>query len=114
VVEDVRRGEIWVTDLDPVVGHEQAGQRPVLIVSVNAFNRSGADLFLSVALTTRERGVPYHVSIAKGEGGAKERCFAMCEQLRSLAKERLVERWGQVSESTLRSIEERLRRILGL
>jgi len=101
------RGEIWL-------GHEQAGKRPGLIVSVDLFNSGPAGLVVLAPLTTREKGIPFHVEIRPPEGGLKKRSFIKCEDVRSVAKERLSERLGTVSPGTLSEVEDRLRILLDL
>jgi mRNA interferase MazF len=108
------RGEIWLADLDPTRGREQAGRRPVFIVSVGAFNQSKADLVLVIPLTSTARGIPWHVPIVPPDGGVKNTSFIMCEALRSISKERLVRRWATVSLAVREEIEDRLRILLGL
>ena len=108
------RGEIWLADLDPTRGREQAGRRPVLIVSVGAFNQSKAELVLVIPLTSTPRGIPWHVQIVPPDGGVKSTSFIMCEALRSISKERLLKRWGTVSLPVREEIEDRLRILLGL
>jgi mRNA interferase MazF len=108
------RGEIWLVDLNPTRGHEQAGKRPGLIVSVDLFNSGPAGLVVLVPLTTREKGIPFHVEIRPPEGGLEKRSFIKCEDVRSVAKERLSERLGTVSPGTLSEVEDRLRILLDL
>jgi mRNA interferase MazF len=108
------RGEIWLADLDPTRGREQAGRRPVFIVSVGAFNQSKAELVLVIPLTSTPRGIPWHVQIASPDGGVKNTSFIMCEALRSISKERLLKRWGTVSSRAREEVEDRLRILLGL
>jgi len=108
------RGEIWLADLDPTRGRERAGLRPVLIVSVAAFNQSKAELVVVIPLTTTARGIPWHVAVAPPDGGVKNHSFLMCEAVRSISKDRLLKRWGAVSISILEEVEDRLRILLGL
>lgn len=108
------RGEIWRVDLNPVRGHEQAGVRPALVVSQDAFNRGPADLVVVLPLTTRWRQVPLHVEINPPEGGLRQRSFVKCEDIRSVAEERLIERLGNVTRGTLEVVEDRLRILLRL
>lgn len=111
----IRRGEVWLADLNPSRGHEQTGERPVLIVSANPFNQSPAGLVIAVPFTTRERGIPTHVEVRPPDGGLRDVSFAMCEQLRTLAADRLASRpFGSVSPAVLRSVEDRLRLLLVL
>lgn len=109
------RGEVWLVDLEPIRGREQAGRRPALVVSVNRLNRSPAGLVIIVPLTTRERCVPTHIPLAPPEGGVREPSWAMCENLRSVARERLVAgSFGTVAAPTLEAVADRLRLLLGL
>ena len=108
------RGEVWLVDLDPARGHEQAGMRPGLVVSVDLFNRGPAELVVVVPLTTRAKGIPWHVPVEPPEGGLEQKSFIKCEDVRSVAKERLTRRLGMVSAETLVAVEDRLRILLGL
>ena len=108
------RGEIWLADLKPVRGHEQAGRRPVLVVSVNQFNQSRADLVVIVPLTSTLRTLPLHVVVQPPEGGLTNRSALLCEAVRSITKDRLLARWGSVSPATMTEVEDRLRVLLGL
>jgi mRNA interferase MazF len=108
------RGDVWLLDLDPTRGHEQAGKRPGLIVSADPLNHGPAGLVIIVPLTTRERGIPFHVRIDPDEGGLRQVSFAKCEDVRSVAAERLMGRIGRVSPGTMEQVEEGLRILLNL
>ncbi|OAN48631.1 growth inhibitor PemK [Chloroflexus islandicus] len=109
------RGEIWLADLNPTRGHEQAGQRPVLIVSTNLFNHGPAGLVLVLPLTRTDRRIPLHIPIDPPEGGVVARSFILCDAIRSIAKDRLGPRpWGTVSAATLRKVDDALRILLEL
>lgn len=106
-------GEVWLADLDPVRGREQAGRRPVLVVSADRFNRGPAELVIVVPFTTRDRRIPVRVPVEAPEGGLRERSFAMCEMVRSISRGRLLDRaWGSVSRSTMSEVSDRLRVLL--
>ena len=111
---DPSRGEVWLVNLNPARGHEQAGVRPGLVVSVNPFNHGPAGLVVLLSLTGVAKGIPFHVEVNPPEGGVKAKSFIKCEDVRSVAKERLARRWGNVSGSTLAAVEDRLRILLGL
>ena len=66
------RGEIWLVDLDPTRGREQAGKRPALVVSANAFNKGPADLVVVLPITSKAKGIPLHVRVDPPEGGVKD------------------------------------------
>jgi mRNA interferase MazF len=101
-------------DLNPIRGHEQAGRRPVLVVSEDLFNRGPAGLVIVLPMTSTLRNVPSHVPIDPPEGGVKRRTAVLCEAVRSVSVERLIARWGPVSRQTMAAIEDRLRILLRL
>jgi mRNA interferase MazF len=109
------RGEIWSANLNPTRGHEQAGDRPVLIVSTNRFNHGPADLVFVLPITRSNRGIPFHVAVVPPEGGIASKSFILCDALRSISRERLgVRPWGSVSPQTLAQVEDILRILLEL
>jgi len=108
------RGEVWQVDLHPTRGHEHSGARPGLVISVDPFNHGPAGLVVVLPLTTVAKGIPFHVEINPPEAGVKVRSFIKCEDVRSVAKERLARPWSSVSSRTLEAVEDRLRILLGL
>ena len=108
------RGEVWMVDLDPARGHEQAGRRPALVVSVDPFNHGPAGLVTVLPITTKAKGIPFHVQIKPPEGGLKSASYIKCEDVRSAAKERLARRLGTISSPTQAAVDDRLRILLGL
>ncbi len=108
------RGEIWLADLNPVRGHEQAGRRPVLVVSVDPFNQSRAELVVVIPITSTLRPIPFHVVVQPPEGGLTNPSALLCEAVRSISKDRLATRWGTVSPATMSQVEDRLRILLHL
>ena len=108
------RGEIWFLNLDPTQGREQAGSRPALVISVNAFNHGPADLVVVLPVTSVAKGIPFHVALSPPEGGVQQPNFIKCEDVRSVSRSRLRERWGTVEPKTMAAIEDRLRILLGL
>lgn len=107
-------GDIWFTDLDPTVGHEQAGERPVLILSIDAFNRSLAGLVVILPITTRLRGIPWHVLVSPPEGGLTRPSAILCEAVRSVSQQRLQHRMGLIAPATLQAVRDRLRILMNL
>ena len=108
------RGDLWTVDLDPSRGHEQAGRRPALVISVDLFNHGPADLVVVLPITSKAKGVPLHVRIAPPEGGVKLPSYVKCEDIRSISKQRLSKFLGRVSPETLREVEDRLTVLLGM
>jgi len=108
------RGEIWLVNLNPTRGHEQAGVRPGLVVSVDLFNHGPAGLVVLLPLTSVAKGIPFHVELRSPEGGVRINSFIKCEDVRSVSKEHLSRRVGEISQSTMAAVEDRLRILLGL
>lgn len=108
------RGEIWLVDLNPTRGHEQAGVRPALVVSVDAFNHGPAGLAVVLPVTSRAKGIALHVPVDPPEAGLTMRSVIKTEAVRSVAVERLTRRLGQVSHATMAQVEDRLRILLDL
>jgi mRNA interferase MazF len=109
-----QRGEIWLADLNPVRGHEQAGRRPVLIVSVDLFNAGPAGLAVVVPITSTLRRIPLHVVVRAPEGGLADDSALLCEAVRSISKDRLLTAWGKLTTQSMAQVEDRLRVLLGL
>jgi mRNA interferase MazF len=87
----------------------------VLIVSTDRFNQGRSRLVVAVPFTTRRRDLPIHVEVRPPDGGLRDVSFAMCEQVRSLAVDRLgPQPFGQVPAAVLASVENRLRLLLAL
>ena len=108
------RGEIWMLNFDPVRGHEQAGRRPALVLSVDIFNSGPASLVIVCPISSRNRNIRSHVEVSPPEGGLTQVSYAMTEHIRSVAKERLVTRMGTASTVTMGAVEQRLRILLDL
>ena len=83
------RGQVWLIDLDPTRGHERAGTRPALIISVDPFNQTALGLIVVVPITSKAKDSPLHVRIDPPEGGLQIASFAKCEDVRSISRERL-------------------------
>ena len=108
------RGDVWIVDLDPVRGHEQAGRRPALVISDDGLNHGPAGLVIVLPITSRAKGIASHVPVAPPEGGLTQPSFIKCEDIRSVATERLARRLGTVTPRTLAEVDRRLRPLLGM
>jgi len=108
------RGELWDTDFNPVIGREQAGFRPALVLSVDLFNNGPAELVIVAPITRTDRKLRWHVGIRPPEGGVSAESFIQCENARSVSTRRLKRRRGKVSPDTLAQVEDRVRILLGL
>ncbi len=111
---DPLRGEVWLADLGATRGHEQAGRRPVLILSVDLFNAGPAQLVIVLPLTSTIRNVSAHIPIHPPEGGLRRPSTILCDAIRSVTRDCLIARWGDVSSTTLADAGDAVRILLGL
>ncbi len=109
-----RRGEVWFADLNPTLGHEQAGRRPILIISADAYNTSRVGLVIALPLTSKVQRLPNRVPIDAPEGGLKVASDILCGQVRTMSRDRLIRRWGNVTPATLGAVANTLRLLLQL
>jgi mRNA interferase MazF len=95
----IRRGEIYLADLDPVRGHEQAGTRPVLIIQNDIGNQYSSTTIVA-AITSRisKKRLPTHVEVSTQESGLPKDSVVLLEQIRTLDKERLIRKMGVISQ----------------
>ena len=108
----ILRGEIRWADLNPVRGHEQAGERPVLVLSHDVFNeRSGT--VIAVALTSQEPRAGFPLTKEIKSGGLPKRSWIRISQIRTLSTDRIGRRLARVSEEDLVHVVEGLNEILG-
>lgn len=112
---EVKRGDVSLVDLNPVVGTEQAGIRPALVIQIDRANATSPHTII-VPFTTRikETILPSHVKIPAGIGGLTQDSILLCEQIRVIDKRRLVRRIGDIGEENLRKVGAALKVILGL
>lgn len=100
------RGEIWLVQLDPTVGHEQAKMRPCLVISNDTFNRGPANLHVVLPITSKNRNNPLHIALELHEGGLEKESFILCDQIRTVSRQRFKGKsFGTVTEETLASVE---------
>ena len=108
----ILRGEIRWADLDPTRRHEQAGQRPVLVLSADVFNeRSGT--VIAAALTSQEPRAGFQLTLELTPRGMPKRSWVKISQVRTLASERLGRRLGRVSAEELARVIDGLNEIIG-
>jgi mRNA interferase MazF len=108
----LHQGDVVWADPDPTRGSEQAKARPFVVVSVEQLNRSPIGISLVVPLTRTDFSNALHLEIVPPEGGLREKSFALPEQLRALAHERMTRRLGQLRGATLSELLRRCRLLL--
>jgi len=112
----IKRGEIWLADLNPIRGSEQAGVRPIIIFQNDLLN-SFTSTILAIPLTTnlRRATLPSCILIPLEEGGGlKNDSVALCHQLRVLDKTRLQHRLGTIGQQTLSLLENKVLFTMGI
>ena len=111
----VKRGEIYYADLSPVIGSEQGGVRPVLILQNDVGNHYSPTVIIA-AITTQvqKNNLPTHVLLDKDETPLAHNSMILLEQIRTIDKQRLQDRITQVKSSRMKQVERALRVSLGL
>src|SRR4051794_29835513 len=100
-VNTIRTGEIWLADLDPVVGQEQGGYRPVVVVSSSDFHALPIGMVIVVPLTGQDRGLVTQPRISSSDAGLRRTSFARPEDLRAIDTGRFQRRLGAVADEEL-------------
>ena len=115
MIVTVRRGDVFYADLDPVVGSEQGGLRPVLIVQNDVGNRYSPTV-IAAAVTSRmgKTRLPTHIDVPAGRTGLLRDSIVLLEQLRTLDKRRLREKMGHFDEAIMQEVDLALGVSLGL
>lgn len=109
-----RRGDVFLADLDPVVGSEQSGRRPFLVLSIRQMNSAPAGLAIGLPLTTTDRSSKLHVRIDPAESGLSRASYAMPEMVRSLSTMRFRSRVGGVPIGIVETASARAGFLIGL
>lgn len=106
---EVHRGEVFYADLSPVVGSEQGGVRPVLIIQNDIGNRHSPTV-IAAAITSRQdkNRLPTHIGVRANRCGLAKDSIVLTEQIRTLDKRRLRERAGRIPEDDMRRVDEAL------
>ncbi|MBQ8080043.1 MAG: type II toxin-antitoxin system PemK/MazF family toxin [Oscillospiraceae bacterium] len=111
----VKRGEIYYADLSPVVGSEQGGVRPVLIVQNDVGNRHSPTV-IAAAITSRldKAKLPTHISLDATTCGLQRDSIVLLEQVRTIDKRRLKDKMGSLDEASMSRVDNALSISFGL
>ena len=112
---EVQRGDIFIADLNPVVGSEQGGIRPVVIVQSDRGNRFSPTV-ICAAMTSRlgKNDLPTHVWVSARDSGLKSDSLVLCEQIRTIEKKRLKGRAGRIAGLAMARVDEALLAAMGI
>jgi mRNA interferase MazF len=110
------KGDVYLAELGPTQGSEQAGTRPVIIVSRDAINRVSPVVIVVPLAHRRNKGklFPSHVEIITGDGGLTADSVALCEQVRAISTTHLIKPLGHLTESVVSQINVALKIVLDL
>ncbi len=111
----VKRGEIYYADLSPVVGSEQGGLRPVLIIQNNTGNKHSPTV-IAAAITSRQMKaeLPTHIRVSADRSGLVKDSVVLLEQVRTIDKQRLRERMGELDIGSMAQVNRALSVSFGL
>lgn len=111
----ISRGDVVLCDLNPVIGTEQAGIRPVIILQIDRANAVSPHTIIAPLTTKIRRALlPSHVYIPVGVGGLTQDSVVLCEQIRVIDRRRILKVLGHLEESYMEEIGKALSVILGL
>lgn len=111
----IRRGDIYYADLSPVVGSEQGGIRPVLIVQNDVGNKHSPTV-IAAAITSRmgKTKLPTHIDVYADKVGLQKDSVILLEQMRTIDKKRLGEKMGHLDDETMNAVNDAITISLGL
>lgn len=111
----MKRGDVYLANLDPTTGSEQAGTRPVLVFQNDLLNRV-THTVVTIPLTTNldRAKLPSCLLIQAGDGGLRQDSVALCHQIRVLDASRLIDHWGTLKPETLAEVERVVAFTLGM
>ena len=105
----MKRGEIYWANLDPVIGSEQGGVRPVVVVQNDKGNLYSPTVIVAAVTTSGKKNrLPIHVPVSAAESGLKHDSMILTEQLRTLEKTRLTHQAGQLTPDAVRRLDQAL------
>jgi Growth inhibitor len=111
----IARGDVVLCDLNPVVGTEQAGIRPVVILQIDRANAVSPHTIIAPFTTKiRRKLLPSHVFVPAGVGGLSQDSVVLCEQIRVIDKSRIIRVLGHLDDSYLQELAQALCAILGI
>ena len=111
----IKRGDVYWADLQPTVGSEQGGVRPVMILQNDKGNYFSSTVIIApMTAKTGKHNLPIHVTAYAGEAGIGRTSMVLLEQIRTLDKHRLRERAGQITAADQKRVDQALDVSLGL
>ena len=112
---NIKRGDIYYADLSPVVGSEQGGVRPVVIVQNDVGNKHSPTV-IAAAITSRteKAKLPTHIEVYADQNGLSKNSVILLEQIRTIDKRRLKEKMGHLKDETMEQVNRAINISFGL
>lgn len=110
----IKRGEIYLANLDPVIGSEQSGIRPVLVIQNDIGNKYSPTVIVLAITSKVKKEIPTHVSVEKSIKGLEKNSIVLVEQVRTIDKERLIKKIGCLDNDKMQEIKKALKLSLNI
>lgn len=113
-MKSIKRGDIYYADLSPVVGCEQGGKRPVIVIQNDTGNQFSPTVIVAVLTSRMKKKMPTHIDIGSGEGNLARDSTVLLEQIKTIDKTRLTKYIGSVTKTKMCEINHAMAVSLGL
>jgi mRNA interferase MazF len=111
---EIKRGEIYLIDLEPVIGSEQGKTRPCLIIQNDIGNKYSPNTIISSITSKIDREYPFIIKIDKGTGGLLKESFVQLDQIRTISRKRIIKKMGVLPKNIMLQIDLALKNSLDL
>ena len=112
--EEYKRGDVLLIDFEPVRGSEQGKVRPAVVIQNDVANQYSPVLIVAAITSTPRAPHPTDVEVFAPEGGLRKDSKVLLNQIRTVDKVRVIDRWGHLSDETMSKVDEALKISLGL
>ena len=104
----VRRGDVWLADLGDVLGSEQGGVRPAVVIQNDTGNRHSPTVIVAAVTSRPKKGLPTHAALGKDGCGLRRDSTVLLEQLRTIDRVRLLKRLGELDDTEMKRTDAAL------
>ena len=114
-MKDIKRGQVWYADISGVIGSEQGGKRPVLIIQNDVGNEKSPTTIIAPITSVRSKAkIPTHIWLAMATSGLSVNSMVLLEQIRTIDKSRLIHHMGEIQKGEQRLVDEAIKISLGV
>lgn len=115
MLNNIKRGDIYYADLNPVVGSEQGGIRPVLIIQNNIGNQFSPTVIVAAITSRKDKtNIPTHISLSLKKSGLPKESVILMEQIRTIDKHRLIKYAGHIGNDMLKRVDQAVKISFGI